>query len=98
MSEFEVPRIDEPGSDPEKPEAVSSWMAEEQDSPPAETNNTDPPAVSKPAPVPTRAPHANRKPDGVILTAIYHFICALPMVIVSLALLFIIISCAINRQ
>ena len=98
MSEFEVPRIDEPGSDPEKPEAVSSWMAEEQDSPPAETDNTAPPAVSKPAPVPTRAAHTNRKPDGVILIAIYHFLCAIPAAVVSLALTFIIITVSLSSD
>lgn len=96
MSEFEVPRIDEPGSDPEKPETVSSWMAEEHVIPPAVTDNTALPVVSKSTPVLTRSPHTNRKPDGVVLVAIYHFICALPMVIVSLALLLIIITVALS--
>lgn len=95
MNEFEVPRIDEPGSDTQNPEAASGWMAEEHAAPPAETA-TVPPVVSKPAPVPAKALHTNHKPDGVVLIAIYHFICALPMVIVSLALLLIIITIALS--
>jgi len=87
MSEFEVPRIDEPGIGPQQSEPTSSWIAEEHDLQPD---------VSKPVAIPTRPSHNKRKPDGVMLIAIYHFLCAIPAVIVSLALLLIIITITLS--
>ena len=91
MNEFEVSKVEEPEKKPEKSSSDSGWMAEEQN-----TVVEPVPVKVKPAASVEQKPASRRKPDGVILVAIYHFLWAIPAAVASLMFILIILAVSLE--